>query len=321
MKILITGGSGFIGTHLIKELLQDDSIDKIINLDLKESSIKNSKLVTQSCDIRKDIKVDIINEHFDWCIHLAALCKEPGYDWEEYFDTNHIGTNHVIQLCKRLSIPKITFTSTMMVYNAGEVQRTESSITSPDTAYGISKLLAEKELEKWVNLDANRALKIIRPAVVFGENENANFTRLYKSLKSGFFPYVGKSTTVKSNIYVHELVRFIKFLNKSKSEIVHYNFSFPESSKISHLVATFKTVFGLKSFNPTLPLFLLVPIARVFELLNTLGLKNSIHHRRIEKLFYSTNIYPKAALDEGYKFKHTIQSALEDWKSSEDPNL
>ncbi len=77
-----------------------------------------------------------------------------------------------------------------MVYKSDEERHTEMTLTTPDTAYGISKLLAEKELESWENKRKGRSLKVIRPAVVFGENENANFTRLYTSLKRGFFPYV-----------------------------------------------------------------------------------------------------------------------------------
>lgn len=320
-QILITGGSGFIGTHLINSFLKSESYS-IINLDLVNSPISHPCLHTEILDIRNQAELASLDlNEIDFCVHLAALCKEPGFEWDEYFITNHIGTQNVIKLCERLEVKQIIFTSTMMVYKAGEIERAEDSITSSDTAYGISKLLGEKELMNWRDRKIGRKLKIIRPAVVFGENENANFTRLYKSLKRGFFPYVGKSSTVKSSIYVKELTNFIQFLIDKETKNDIFNMSFPEDLSIKATIETFKSVFQMKSFNPVFPYSLLLFISKAFEILNAIGLRNSIHHRRIQKLYYSTNITPKAAIEEEYQFTYTLKTALEDWKKSNDPNF
>lgn len=317
MRILLTGGSGFIGSHLLIQMLSRDSIHEIVNIDLNDSIVQDPRLKTICVDIRNmDLQDLSIEGTFDVCIHLAAIAKEPGYEWEEYFETNHRGTLNIIALCDKLEIKKIIFTSTMMVYQAGEVQRTEDSITAPDTGYGISKLLAEKELLLWKSQQADRQLKIIRPAVVFGKNEKANFTRLYSSLKKGFFPFIGKSTTIKSNIYVHELNDFIMFLLNNHTQSDVFNFGFPESYTIRQISDTFNIVFGFRPFRPTMPLGLMLFIARFFQLINSLGFKNSIHPRRMEKLYYSTDIYPANALREGYQFKYNLKAALEDWKKA-----
>ena len=319
MNILITGGSGFIGAVVIRQLLSTSQVSRIVNLDIADSPLKDSRLHTVTADIRESaIKSLPIEGSFDCCIHLAALCKEPGYEWEEYFDTNDAGTRNVIGLCERLSIQKILFTSTMMVYRAGEIRRTEESATAPDTAYGISKLLAEKELSAWEAGGGDRCLKIIRPAVVFGEAEHGNFTRLHHAIKRGFFPYVGKSSTVKSNVYVKELANFIGFLIINNPRETVYNFSFPETYTIRSIVNLMKDVFGLKAFNPVLPLKPQQWISYVLELLNQMGLRNGIHHRRIEKLYYSTDVYPENALKAGYIFQYDLRTALEDWKLSGD---
>lgn len=319
VHILITGGSGFIGTALIRQLFLRDDICRIVNVDLGDSSLKDSRLHNINADIRDSALANLpLDGNFDCCIHLAALCKEPGYEWEEYFRTNDIGTQNVIALCEERSISRIFFTSTMMVYRAGEVRRTEESETTPDTAYGISKLLAERTLLAWQAADSARELKIIRPAVVFGEAENANFTRLHGAIRRGFFPYVGKSTTVKANVYVKELVNFIEFLVDSKTSETVYNFSFPEAYTIRSIVDSMKEVFRLRSIHPTLPVKPLLWMSYLLELLNQLGLRNGIHHRRIEKLYYSTDVYPENALKDGYRFEYDLRSALEDWKKSGD---
>lgn len=319
MNILITGGSGFIGTVLMRQLLAHDYIRRIVNLDTAESSLNDSRLQTVNADIRDaDLANLPLGAGFDCCIHLAALCKEPGYEWEEYFETNDVGTKNTLALCETLGIDRVLFTSTMMVYRAGEVRRTERSETAPDTAYGISKLLAEKELLAWRAADPIRVLKIIRPAVVFGEAENANFTRLHGAIKRGFFPYVGKSSTIKANVYVKELANFIEFLLVENTTETVYNFSFPKAYTIRAIVSDIKNVFGLRSVHPVLPVKPLLWLSYLFEFLNQLGLRNGIHHRRIEKLYYSTDVYPENALREGYSFEYDLRSALEDWKLSGD---
>lgn len=322
MNVLLTGGSGFIGTELLRQLLSSDQIDRIVNLDLIDSPVNDSKLCTVRADVRDPciVKSPIAGD-FEFCIHLAALCKEPGYEWEDYFETNDIGTKNTIALCEKLGIQRIVFTSTMMVYRAGEVRRTEESATAPDTAYGISKLLAERQLRTWEVGGVDRELKIIRPAVVFGENENGNFTRLYRSIKRGVFPYVGKSSTIKANVYVKELVSFIQFLLHQNTSETIYNLSFSEDNTIRRIVSEIKHVFGLRSIHPTLPLRPLLWLSYIFEALDNLGLRNAIHHRRIEKLYHSTDIYPANAFKEGYVFQYNLRTALEDWKASGDQNF
>lgn len=322
MNILVTGGSGFIGTVLLRQLLSTGQIDRVVNLDLIDSQVDDTRLRTIKADVRNpDIANTSIDGDFDFCIHLAALCKEPGYEWEEYFETNHIGTINTIALCEKLGIQQIVFTSTMMVYQAGEVRRTEESITAPDTAYGISKLLAEKELLAWDSSDAGRVLKIIRPAVVFGENENANFTRLHRSIKRGVFPYVGKSSTIKANVYVKELALFIQYLLNTSTSKTLYNLSFADEYTMKRIVSDIKETFGFRSIHPVLPVRPLLWISFLFEALDQMGLRNGIHHRRIEKLYHSTDVYPANALKEGYVFEYNLRTALEDWKVSGDPKL
>ncbi len=87
-----------------------------------------------------------------------------------------------------------------------------STLPTPNTVYGISKLVAEKIHEKWQNGDAtHRQFTIVRPGVVFGKGENGNFTRLYWAIHGHKFAYPGRKDTIKACIYVKELVRFMLY--------------------------------------------------------------------------------------------------------------
>ena len=315
MKILITGGSGFVGQHLLAHLFEKYADLSVVNLDLVPSKYERQNLSTIILDLRdREQLVNLEEVHFDYCIHLAALCKEPGFEWEEYFQTNDRGTKNLLEYLEKCKVNKIAFTSTMMVYKAGEHQKKETDLSCPDTAYGISKLLAEREIEKWANKSNDRNYFTVRPSVIFGENENANFTRLYDALKNKRFAYVGRKTTVKSCVYVKEVCNALEY-SYQNNIFGTFNFAFEGDSEIGTIVDSFKKVFGFRRlWVPVIPYKLLKWVAKGFQVLNSLGLKNGIHPRRIEKLYFSTNISPQKMIKTGYKFQYNLISALEDWK-------
>jgi nucleoside-diphosphate-sugar epimerase len=312
---VITGGSGFIGTHLIMKLLNSDQIEKIINMDLKPSNISDTRLVFQEVDIREQLPVDQNIPEDSYLIHLAALCKEPGYHWDEYFETNYHGTKNLCDFAETKKIKNIIYISTMMVYRAGERRYAENDLKSPDTAYGISKLLGEEVLLQWAEKSNDRTLKIIRPGVVFGKGENGNYIRLYNALKRNTFAYVGRKSTIKGSIYVKDLVGCIEFLFNDMSENKIYNLVYPESTSIENIVNSILKIFHWKRIVPTIPYSLLLTLSYLFEFLNFIGVRNGIHHRRIQKLFYSTDINSDLVYSAGYHYHYNLENAIQDWKN------
>ena len=114
----------------------------------------------------------------------------------------------MVAFAEKWNIKKIVFTSSIAPYGAAEELKKETTLPTPNTAYGISKLVAEKIHEKWQNGDAtHRQLTIVRPGVVLGKGENGNTTRLYWAIRGHKFAYPGRKDTIKACIYVKELVR------------------------------------------------------------------------------------------------------------------
>jgi nucleoside-diphosphate-sugar epimerase len=269
-------------------------------------------------DLRQALSFSL-PDHCTTCFHLAAVCKEPGYPSDEYYLTNYVGTKNLCSALTRSAVRNIIFTSTMMVYASGDERKVEESQTSPETAYGTSKLLAEEVLLGWAGSSPDRRLRIVRPGVVFGPGENGNFTRLYKALRAGVFHYVGRRTTVKSSIYVKDLISCLAFLSQDSGSEQLFNAVFPEPHTIEEISRTFQRVFGFRRVTPTLPYRLSLATSYVFELANALGFQNSIHHRRIEKLYRSTNLSSQRLCDAGFRFQFGLASAIQDWKASCEP--
>ncbi|WP_378956322.1 NAD-dependent epimerase/dehydratase family protein [Pelosinus sp. sgz500959] len=175
MKVLVTGGAGFIGSHVVEKLIQENCQVVIVdNLStgLMENIHKEANFIKM--DIRSPELLELfLEEKFDYVIHLAAQTmvhkslELPGYDC----DVNVLGTVNLLEACRKTTVKRIVFSSTAAVY--GDVTMLpvlETSPTVPTSFYGLSKLTCEKYLalyKKVYGLD----YVVLRYANVYGERQ------------------------------------------------------------------------------------------------------------------------------------------------------
>ena len=327
MNYIITGGTGFIGTHLTNLLNEVHPEAKVWNLDIVKPGtpnpvVKNYKPAVKDgetlsstyveCDVRKPIgKLPFIPTSEDVIFNFAAVHRTPGHENIEYFETNIRGAENVCAFAEKYGIKKIVFTSSIAPYGAAEELKTEETLPTPNTAYGISKLVAEKIHIGWQKGGADRQLLIVRPGVVFGKGENGNFSRLYMSIKDHMFAYPGRKDTIKACVYVKELVRFILWnVEEQKDSFNIYNCTFEPAYSIEEIVKAMKKVTGLTQWVPYIPNAIIMPAAICAKMV---GSPMGICPARVKKLQISTNICGKKMASCGYLFKYTFEDALEDW--------
>lgn len=327
MNYIITGGTGFIGTHLTNLIKEHYPDAQVWNLDivkpgtpnpvvkdykpaLREGHTLHSTYV--ECDIRKPIgDLPFTPTEDDIIFNFAAVHRTPGHEDHEYFETNIRGAENVCAFAEKWGIKKMVFTSSIAPYGAAEELKKETTLPTPNTPYGISKLVAEKIHQAWQNGGKDRHLTIVRPGVVFGKGENGNFTRLYWAIRGHKFAYPGRKDTIKACIYVKELVRFILWnVTERKSPFEIYNCCFEPAYTIEHIVQAMKKVTGLTQFVPDIPNWIIMPTATV---IGALGAPMGICPARVKKLQISTNICGKKLAECGYKFKWSFEEALHDW--------
>jgi len=302
---LIFGGSGFIGKHLANKI----GIGAI-NCDIK---INNS--TSKLCDVRQpiDIQVDDISTIFN----LAAVHTTPGHAYFEYFETNMKGAENICNFARWKNINTIIFTSSIAPYGTWEDEKNEGSLPLPTSAYGSSKLVAEEIHKRWqAEKPDDRTLIIVRPGVVFGQNEGGNFTRLYRAMKSGRFFYPGRKGTKKAAIYVKDLVKLmVEMAEKEKPGVHLYNTVFTPIHSIEDICRTIAKVTNVTKPNFTIPKGALTLAASTICNIGKLVGKSfdGIHPDRVKKLMISTNINGQKLLDHGYKFSFTLEEAIEDW--------
>jgi UDP-glucose 4-epimerase len=178
LKILVTGGAGFIGRYLVEHLLKDSEIT--IYDDLSNST--REKIIPLINKGAKFVKGDILDfkllsessKNFDVIIHLAAKSDVPEsvIHPEITSSVNVNGTINVLKCCAQNKIKKIIFASSAAVYgNCKDLPITEESNTEPLSPYGASKLSAENEIKNYAKEFGFDAI-ILRLFNVYGVGQN-----------------------------------------------------------------------------------------------------------------------------------------------------
>lgn len=305
-RVLVTGASGFIGTHLTRRLHALGA--QLTCVDLKEprerlSSVSYIKGDIRAIDASRVPPVDAI-----W--NLAAIHTTPGHPDHEYYDTNVNGALEVTRLAERLGAREIIFTSSISVYGPSEERMTETSLPAPVSAYGKSKLMAEKIQENWQAAASDRLLTVVRPAVVFGPGEGGNFARMAGMLKKGFFVFPGRRDTIKSCIYVDDLIDLMLAGHASPGRRVLLNAAYPECPTIEQIVTTLQSRYFSKARLLDVPQPLVMGVAKAIAALNGLA---GIHPDRVMKLLRSTYVYPEWAAERSLLPEGAFSRGVDRW--------
>ncbi|MDQ8727647.1 NAD-dependent epimerase/dehydratase family protein [Bradyrhizobium sp. LHD-71] len=311
--VIVFGGAGFIGTHLLRSLVESGRHQRIVSYDIGEPSIPVSGVEYIRGDVCEPIEIGGVVEDAE-IYNLAAVHTTPGHEDWEYFWTNVHGATHVCDFAAAVGCRFLLFTSSISVYGATEAPVEENSKLTPDSSYGRSKLQAEEIHRVWVRSNADRRLVVVRPAVIFGPGEGGNFVRLANLLSRNRFVYPGRRDTIKSCGYVGELIRSMEFARKLGRQEFTYNLCYEPRITIEEICTTFSQVAGFNQPRITIPFKLMSIGGMAFEMLGSFGIRTSINRARLRKLVLSTNVLPKALIEAGYAYETDLREALSRWR-------
>jgi len=329
--VIIFGGTGFIGTHLTAFLLEHFPGIKIVCADLRlfdssrflptliEEALKTGRVRHVPADVRESLLSLGLPEHADLIVNLAAICREPGHEHHEYFETNLRGAENVCAFAEHVDCRNILFTSSIAVYGIMEKETEETSLPLPCTPYGSSKLAAELIHRCWQERGPDRRLLVVRPGVIYGAGENANVTRLIRAVLKRHFVYTGNRNTRKAGGYVKELCRALLWLFdrqcREKRGFLLANFGrSPLPTVQEYVEAILRTAHRSGQWIPSVPFSLVrglsIPIATLSRMA---GKKSAIDPLRVDKVARSTPVVPGELLRGGYPFLYSLDDALFDW--------
>jgi nucleoside-diphosphate-sugar epimerase len=216
-KILVTGGSGFIGTNLIEKLDKDGH--DILNIDLVKPKISFQLKFWIKADINSFNSLNQIITNFgpDYIVHLAARTDLDGISLEDY-KTNVLGVENILKISNGLkSLRKIVITSSMLVCHGGYYPKDQFDY-SPTTIYGESKVLTEKII--WNN-KPTCDWAIIRPTSIWGPWFGVPYKNFFDIIISNKYFHIGNRACTKTYGYVGNAIFQIEkvLLAETKDEL------------------------------------------------------------------------------------------------------
>jgi UDP-glucuronate 4-epimerase len=235
-NVLITGYRGFVGRSLCTQLacqgITHSGYDLLDGDDIRDKFTLDTKFM---------------NGNFDSVIHLAALTGVPRSDeyYEEYFSTNVVGTQNVVNLAKKYGVKNIIFYSSSSVYGGATNEKgiSESFQLRPISTYGITKKTGEDIIK---NSGLNWA--IVRPFTIYGEQGKpfAVIKKWINQIKAGQpITFYGDGTSSRGYTYIKDIVKTtIDLLNKMESGMGAdiYNVGGSENITLNELYQIFEEV-------------------------------------------------------------------------------
>jgi nucleoside-diphosphate-sugar epimerase len=308
MRVLVVGGSGFVGTRLIRRFKRSNI--QINNFD-KNNSFEFSSL-TSIGDVRSYLDILGVLDSVDTIINLAAEHRDDVTPKSLYYDVNVRGAENICAAARVKGINRIIFTSSVAVYGFAEVGTDEAGAINPFNDYGKTKYQAEEIFRKWQSEDAvNRTLVVIRPTVIFGEQNRGNVYNLLKQISIGRFLMIGNGCNRKSIAYVENVCAFIEYCFKFEPGVHVYNYIDKPDFDMNTLVTVCRKHlsqgFGV---GPRIPYFCGLLAGYGFDFLAfIMRRKLPISSIRVKK-FCANSVYKTAIDNTGFVRPVSINDAL-----------
>lgn len=321
--ILVTGGSGFIGTRFCQRIIHHDVNFRILDL-VKGIEFPERTICGDVMDMESLIPA---MKGVTCIIHLAAAHRDNLSPSSIYDDVNVRGTCNVCMAAEEVGVKQIIFTSTVACYGFARPGADERGLISPFNEYGRTKFRAEQVLRDWqLRGEGDRSLVILRPTVVFGERNRGNVYNLLKQIAGGRFVMVGKGNNIKSMAYVENLAALLEYAMTFRPGLHLYNYVDKPDLDMNSLVTLVKQSLGMPIAGFRIPYWLGLAGGYFFDFLAKLsGKRFPVSAIRVRKFCattqFSTSIsntgfVPPVPLLEGLKrtIKYEFQEKVKDEK-------
>lgn len=290
-KYLITGASGFIGSHLVEHLLEDGvDVKNIRLLVLPNDTFENlpeRKFELVRGDIRDKNVVDKACGDVETIYHLASQNGYDGGDYKYFADVNVTGTRNILKSAVKSKVEKIIYFSSTAVYGlpatAGNIKNyNETHAFSYSEGYGQSKYIAEKLVKK-ICVKAKIKYIILRPATVYGPRDSAGIYQLIRQINKGWFAIVGNGQNLVDYIYVRDIVEIARSLEKSKLNNQDFILASGKPILFKEAVEKIYKSLNLKAKYINVPEFIALPSSFIAKyIFIALGMKPIVFPNRVK---------------------------------------
>jgi len=273
MRILVTGGSGFIGTNYIELLLRDGKAE-FINVDNNHPRNVVHQKFWRRCDILDASQLERIIKDFK-PTHVVHLAAKTGLDEKQLseFAANIDGVENMVRILREVSsVERAIFTSSLLVCKMGYVPKSDTEY-KPTTFYGQSKVCGEQIVRSAKDLPY--AWTIIRPISVWGPYAEEPYRNFFQSVSRNWYFHIGPGHYKRSMGYVENMVYQIHKLLLAPVEKVNRKvFYLGDSPPVDlyEFANEVQSVLGVRKIK-NLPLCVVKLVAKSGDILKAMGWK------------------------------------------------
>jgi dihydroflavonol-4-reductase len=287
MRVLITGGTGFIGSRLALQCLAKGDAVQVLGLEKTSAETANRAcLAAQGAEV---IVESMLNKErlftvvrgTDVVYHLAAAQHEANVTEQHFWDVNVTGTHHLLEASREAGVKRFVHGSTIGVYGAAlERIIDEQSPQRPNNIYGKTKLEGEKLV---LSYREKLPVVIIRISETYGPGDH-RLLKLFRAIHKNVFFMIGNGENKHHLIYISDLIDGL-FLAATVADAVGEVFVLAgkEALTTNDMVAIIAEQLGtrIRKFRAPLPLFM--GLAAMLETgLRPLGIQPPLHRRRMD---------------------------------------
>lgn len=308
MNILITGGTGFIGSRLAIKCIERGDNVRVFSKANNPAEEYNEKIIQDSgVEVIMGSMSDRdalakITEGIDVIVHLAAAQHEANIQDQIFRDVNVEGTRNLLDAAVKSGVKRFVHGSTIGVYGILDGVINEESPCNPVNIYGVTKLEGEKVV---LSYKEKIPVVIIRISETYGPGDR-RLLKLFKIIKKKIFFMIGSGKNLHQLIYIDDLIEGF-FVAAEKEEAVGNIFLLAGEKPITtnEMVTTIASALKTKLPGFRAPLFLFMILAVIMEtVLKPLGIQPPLHRRRMDFFKKSFSFSPKHSIEIlGFKAK------------------
>ena len=326
MKLLVTGGTGFIGSHLAEQGRRRGAEVVVLGLTDRPEEQANAELLTRmGAEVLSGSITDAelcrrAARGATHIFHLAVAMREGGKSDDFFEAINLDGTRHLLQAATEQRVQRFVYCSTIGIYgHRAPGITTEESTLAPGNIYERTKVAAERLVRDFVE-NCRLPAAVLRPADVYGPRDQ-RLLKMFKGVARGRFPLFGAGKGRRHMVYVDDVVSaFFQAVDRDEAVGEGVIVAGPRACTLRELLDQVTAATGSKRYGVRLPLAPMLGLAAAVEdVCAALAVDPPIYRRRMD-FFHSDSEFdtsrarrvlgwePKVGLEEG------IRRTLEDYR-------
>jgi len=319
--ILVTGATGFIGSHVVNYLLENNIKIRILTRSCKkvENIWGKRKVEIVQGDLSKEETIAGITKNISVVIHIAGIAHSYVFrdraDRERHNLVGTVGSSALLKDCKQNKVKRFIFVSSVKSMGEGsQICLDESSEAEPISSYGKAKLNIEQQLLRYYT-DNGIQCAILRLPPVYGKGGRGNINTLINLGISGLMPRLPIIKNKISLVHVSDVVRaIILLLNIDKLEYKIYILTDGKIYSTYDIVDTIYKYLGREQITWRLPMTVLNILAVVADIAENILRKRLPYNTESKDKILQTSYYSSRRIEQelGYSAKYTVEKYIKE---------